>query len=82
MLPTALTGGQLPMLEPPADPPGLTGAEAELLRGLVRRTRSEGGDLTGPDGLLKQLTKMVIQSALEEELSDHCLLYTSPSPRD
>ena len=42
-----------------------------MLRGLVRRTRGAGGDLTGPGGLLKQLTKTVIESALEEELVDH-----------
>ena len=49
----------------------LSRQEAELLRGLVRRTRGAGGDLTGPDGLLKHLTKTVIESALEEELVDH-----------
>lgn len=27
--------------------------------------------LTGPGGLLKQLTKMVVESALEEEMSEH-----------
>lgn len=49
----------------------LSAAESELLRGLVRSTRGAGGDLTGPDGLLKHLTKTVIESALEEELVDH-----------
>lgn len=28
-------------------------------------------DLTGPDGLLKQLTKMVLESALDEEMTEH-----------
>ena len=49
----------------------LSSAEAQLLRGLVRRTRAAGGDVTGPGGLLKQLSKTVIESALEEELVDH-----------
>ena len=49
----------------------LSSAETQLVRGLVRRTRAAGGDLTGPDGLLKHLTKTVIESALEEELVDH-----------
>ena len=70
-LPAAFGGDRVPLLEPPVEPPRLTAAEAELLRGLVRRTRASGGDLTGPDGLLKQLTKTVIESALEEELVDH-----------
>lgn len=56
---------------PSAEPLVLSPAETELLRGLVRRTRGAGGDLTGPDGLLKHLTKTVIESALEEELVDH-----------
>lgn len=33
--------------------------------------RDEGTDLTGPQGLLKFLTKTVLQTALEEELVDH-----------
>ena len=70
-LSAAFGGDDLPVLEPPEDPPRLTRQEAELLRGLVRRTRASGGDLTGPDGLLKQLTKTVIEAALEEELVDH-----------
>jgi transposase-like protein len=27
--------------------------------------------LTGPGGLLKQLTKMVVEAALDEEMSEH-----------
>lgn len=41
-----------------------------MIRGMVRRTRAAGGDLTGPDGLLKQITTTV-ETALEEELVDH-----------
>ena len=73
----AFVGDQPPRLvaggEPaePAERVVLSRQEAELLRGLVRRTRGAGGDLTGPGGLLKQLTKTVIESALEEELVDH-----------
>ena len=73
--PAALVSDQ-PRLEHPgggqvAEPVVLSRQEAELLRGLVRRTRGAGGDLTGPDGLFKHLTKTVIESALEEELVDH-----------
>jgi putative transposase len=38
---------------------------------LVRRFREQGISLTGPDGLLKQLTKTVIETALNQELTDH-----------
>jgi transposase-like protein len=38
---------------------------------LVRRAREQGLSLTGPDGLLKQLTKTVLQTALNEEMSEH-----------
>jgi putative transposase len=33
--------------------------------------REQGLSLTGPDGLLKQLTKTVIETALNEEMTDH-----------
>jgi len=38
---------------------------------LVRRAREQGLSLTGPDGLLKQLTKVVIETALDQELTEH-----------
>ena len=46
-------------------------AEAEAAIELVRLAREQGLSLTGPDGLLKQLTKTVIETALEEELTGH-----------
>ena len=33
--------------------------------------KEQGLALTGPDGLLKQLTKTVIETALDEELTEH-----------
>ena len=41
------------------------------MEGLVRRAREQGVALTGPSGLLKALTKTVIEAALEEEMADH-----------
>ncbi|WP_259408222.1 IS256 family transposase [Streptomyces akebiae] len=38
---------------------------------LVERARSEGLQLTGQGGLLQQLTKRVLESALEGEIADH-----------
>ena len=45
--------------------------ELEVARELVRRAREAGVALTGPDGLLKAMTKTVIETALDEELSEH-----------
>jgi len=38
---------------------------------LVRQAREAGVSLTGSDGLLKAITKTVIETALDEELSEH-----------
>jgi transposase-like protein len=46
-------------------------AELVAARELVRQAREQGLSLTGPDGLLKQLTKTVIETALDEELTEH-----------
>lgn len=46
-------------------------SEAEAARELVRMAKEQGLSLTGPDGLLKMLTKTVIETALDEELTEH-----------
>ncbi len=46
-------------------------AEERVAEDLVRRAREQGLSLTGPDGLLKQLTKTVLETALNQELSEH-----------
>ena len=46
-------------------------AEQEAAAELVRLAKEKGLSLTGPDGLLKQLTKSVIESALAEEMTEH-----------
>jgi len=38
---------------------------------MVRRAREQGLSLTGPEGLLKQLTKTVLETALNQELTEH-----------
>ena len=43
----------------------------EVLNGLMARVESEGAELLGPDGLLSQVTKAVLERALKEELTDH-----------
>ena len=45
--------------------------EQRVAEELVRRAREQGLSLTGPDGLLKQLTKTVLETALNQELTEH-----------
>ena len=46
-------------------------AEAKAAKELVRMAREQGLSLTGPDGLLKQFTKSVLETALNEEMTEH-----------
>jgi putative transposase len=59
----AKAGGKEPV-EPAIDEQGV----AEQL---VAQAREKGIELVGPDGLLSQLTKRVLETALEAEMSDH-----------
>src|SRR5690242_3859125 len=60
---------------------GRAGADrgAEAGEDLVARAREQGVSLTGPDGLLKQLTKTVLETALNQEMTEHL---TTPTRRD
>ena len=49
----------------------VSAAERAAVQELVRAARGRGEDITGPDGLLKSITATVLESALEEELTDH-----------
>jgi transposase-like protein len=51
--------------------PAEVSAEQEAATELVRLAKEKGLSLTGPDGLLKQLTKSVIETALSEEMTEH-----------
>ena len=46
-------------------------AEEVAAKELVRLAREAGLSLTGPDGLLKQFTKSVLETALNEEMTEH-----------
>ncbi|MBA3799992.1 MAG: IS256 family transposase [Geodermatophilaceae bacterium] len=46
-------------------------AEETAAKELVRLARQQGLSLTGPDGLLKQFTKSVLETALNEEMTEH-----------
>jgi transposase-like protein len=45
-------------------------AEQKLAEELVARAREQGVSLTGPEGLLKQLTKTVLETALNQEMTE------------
>jgi transposase-like protein len=51
--------------------PPVSVSDEQLVAMLVERARSEGLQLTGQNGLLQQLTKRVLESALEGEITDH-----------
>jgi putative transposase len=46
-------------------------AERAAIREMVRSAKERGLDITGPHGLLKLLTKTVLETALEEEMTEH-----------
>jgi transposase-like protein len=51
--------------------PDVNGVNGELVAQLVEQARTAGLQLTGEGGLLQQLTKRVLESALEGEITDH-----------
>jgi transposase-like protein len=66
-------------LETDSKPKTTEGVNEQLAARLVEQARSEGLSLIGEGGLLGKLTKMVLESALEGEISDH-LGYESGDP--
>jgi transposase-like protein len=46
-------------------------AEQQAAAELVRLAKEQGLSLTGPDGLLKHLNKVVLETALNEEMTEH-----------
>ena len=45
--------------------------QQQVAEDLVERARSEGVELAGPDGMLTGLTKNVLETALESDMSEH-----------
>lgn len=45
--------------------------DEQLARQLAEHARAQGTSLVGPDGLLGKLTKLVFETGLEAELSEH-----------
>ncbi len=52
-------------------PDAVSLVDGETLDALLERAHGEGVELLGPDGLLGQLTKAVLERALREELTCH-----------
>lgn len=52
----------------PAEP---SAEELAIARELVRSARARGVAITGPGGMLKALTKTMIETALDEEMAEH-----------
>jgi putative transposase len=58
-------------------------AEQQAAAELVRLAKEQGLSLTGPDGLLKQLTRTVLETSLKEEMTEHLAMRsTTPRPRE
>ncbi|WP_408610583.1 IS256 family transposase [Lentzea terrae] len=50
---------------------GLDGLDEQLVAQLLSSAKASGLKLTGEGGMLQQLTKLVLESALEGEMTDH-----------
>lgn len=69
---TKTSGGREATAKPRKDKtPKASPAERELALEMIRRAKEQDLDLTGPDGLLKQFTKTVLETALDEETAEH-----------
>src|SRR5690242_6546538 len=49
----------------------LASVQERLAAAVIAQAREEGLALTGPDGWLKQLTKTVLETALNAEMPEH-----------
>lgn len=71
---TVSAGSQRPGRAPADRRPSRAGVQRQqawTVAEMVRQARADGEDLTGPQGLLKRLTKLVLETALEEEMTEH-----------
>ena len=52
----------------------------ELADQLLGKAQAEGAELLGPDGLLSQVTKAVLERALAEEMTGHLVMRSTTRP--
>jgi transposase-like protein len=69
-VPASEAGAGEVVLPPPAEHPGRV-AQRAFAEELVERARTEGMELVGSDGLLTDLTKLVLEAGLEVEMEEH-----------
>jgi putative transposase len=54
-----------------ADGRAAAGLEVRIAQELIDQARAQGVSLVGPGGLLGQVTRTVLQTALEAEMTEH-----------
>jgi transposase-like protein len=69
----SMTSDNVTEVEPgePSEAASAKSVDDRLIDELVGRAQAEGLQLTGEGGLLQQLTKRLLESALEGEITDH-----------
>jgi putative transposase len=55
----------------PVDPVVTELDQRQLAEQLLAQAKEQGAELVGPNGLLNQLTKNVLETALDAEMSEH-----------
>jgi transposase-like protein len=60
-----------PVTDPSTPPAQADNLDEQLVGQLVAQARAQGLQLTGEGGLLQRLTKLVVESALDGEITDH-----------
>jgi putative transposase len=53
------------------DGPAQPGLDVQLAQELIEKARRAGISLVGPDGLLAGVTRTVLQTALDAEMTEH-----------
>jgi transposase-like protein len=66
-----LSNKDMAAVEPAAETAPGAGLDVRIAAELLERARVEGVSLVGPGGLLQQVTRTVLQTALEAEMADH-----------
>jgi putative transposase len=63
------------------DPVAMQLDQRQLAEQLLAQAKEQGVELVGPNGLLNQLTKNVLETALDAEMTEH-LGYDKHDPAD
>ncbi len=70
-VPAAESAATEELVLPPPAPHHAEASRRAFAEELVERARTEGLDLVGADGLLADVTKLVLEAGLEVEMDDH-----------